>query len=368
MDHTTPATHGEPTASAALPQAMIAFAAERGVPPPALIERFALDLPQLASVDGRVPLRTLGRMWQELPELLGEPDLPFALAAWTERAEPPLIILFVLSSATLGAGYGRLLRYERLLHYWNVMQLDVDAHGAHWTVHPERAPEPPPAASIVFAAVVTVLLARRALERDVVPTEVTFRHAAPADARRYTEVFGVPVRFGAELDRVTLPDGLLAAPIPSAARNLERILATQLDAQLAAISPVDREHAATRDALRALLPDGPCTVASVARALRTSPRTLQRRLTTSGTSLRDVLDEVRRDLALRYIRNPTISLVEIAFALGFADQTTFHRAFLRWTSMPPGEYRRTAPASIGGSSQGRAVASRQPRVSPRQRG
>jgi AraC-like DNA-binding protein len=53
-----------------------------------------------------------------------------------------------------------------------------------------------------------------------------------------------------------------------------------------------------------------------------------------------VLDEVRRDLALRYLGDPALTLADVAYMLGFSDQTTFHRAFVRWTGRPPGSYRR----------------------------
>ena len=80
--------------------------------------------------------------------------------------------------------------------------------------------------------------------------------------------------------------------------------------------------------------------AAIAADLGLPPRTLQRRLASDGTSFGSLLEEVRRELALRLLSEPRTSVAEVAFALGFADQTAFHRAFVRWTGSTPGEHRR----------------------------
>lgn len=78
---------------------------------------------------------------------------------------------------------------------------------------------------------------------------------------------------------------------------------------------------------------------AVARQLPTSERTLQRRLKEEGTCFSEVLDELRRELALRYTEEG-VELDEISIRLGFAHSTALHRAFKRWTRTTPGEYRR----------------------------
>jgi AraC-like DNA-binding protein len=71
-----------------------------------------------------------------------------------------------------------------------------------------------------------------------------------------------------------------------------------------------------------------------------SARSLQRRLREEGTTFRNLVDEVRRDLAQDYIGDPGISLMEVAFVLGFSVYSSFSRAYKRWTGMSPGEGRR----------------------------
>ncbi|WP_338089162.1 helix-turn-helix transcriptional regulator [Nannocystis pusilla] len=89
-----------------------------------------------------------------------------------------------------------------------------------------------------------------------------------------------------------------------------------------------------------MLGDGDALAESVARALGTSERTMQRRLRQAGTSFRDVVDDVRREAALAQLGRRDATVTDIAFMLGFSDLSAFSRAFRRWTGASPSEYRR----------------------------
>ncbi|WLD57489.1 AraC family transcriptional regulator [Salinispirillum sp. LH 10-3-1] len=77
---------------------------------------------------------------------------------------------------------------------------------------------------------------------------------------------------------------------------------------------------------------------TAARLMHLTPRTLHRRLTEEGTSYRAVLEDVRHDLAVEYLRSEQISIEEIAFALGYHDVANFRRAFKRWEGVPPSAF------------------------------
>ena len=87
------------------------------------------------------------------------------------------------------------------------------------------------------------------------------------------------------------------------------------------------------------MPSGNISDAIVARSLQMSERTLQRRLREFGTTFKSILNEVRRDLTNSYIRDSKLSLTEISFMLGFAEISTFSRAYKRWTGQSPSAYR-----------------------------
>jgi AraC-like DNA-binding protein len=89
-----------------------------------------------------------------------------------------------------------------------------------------------------------------------------------------------------------------------------------------------------------LLPNGKCSRAHVANALCMSPATLQLKLSQRGTNFQQILDDTRKDLACSYMQQPTRSVTEITYLLGFADTSNFTRAFKRWTGMSPTDFRK----------------------------
>jgi len=87
------------------------------------------------------------------------------------------------------------------------------------------------------------------------------------------------------------------------------------------------------------------TIGQVARAMCLSERTLQRRLAQEGVKFSTLLDEVRLQLASRYLEAGRASLTEIAYLLGFADPNSFFRSFKRWTGVTPDNYRQGGGAA-----------------------
>jgi AraC-like DNA-binding protein len=83
------------------------------------------------------------------------------------------------------------------------------------------------------------------------------------------------------------------------------------------------------------LREGEPGISSVAEALATSERSLQRRLQAEGSSFRDVVDEARHKLALPYLGDPNLSLTDVAYLLGYSEGAAFTRAFKRWTGLAP---------------------------------
>jgi AraC-like DNA-binding protein len=90
-----------------------------------------------------------------------------------------------------------------------------------------------------------------------------------------------------------------------------------------------------RNYLAENMAQGPKTLSQLAEQMRMSERSLQRRLESEGTRFAKLADEVRKELALRYIADRRLALGEVAYLLGFAEPSPFHRAFKRWTGMTP---------------------------------
>lgn len=174
------------------------------------------------------------------------------------------------------------------------------------------------------------------------PSWVSFRHAEPADTSEYQRLFGCPLIFDAADTAVAFPASLLDQPLPqgnAAVRQMLDALCERLLAQLA-----DQAEpswlGACRRAISQALQQGVPEPVQVAASLDLSEAELRQRLASRGLSFRALVDDLRQQLGLGYIRDPGLSLVDIAYLLGFSEQSAFQRAFKRWTGRTPGEYRR----------------------------
>lgn len=175
------------------------------------------------------------------------------------------------------------------------------------------------------------------------PLRVVCGRATPRDDRPYRDVFRTRLQFDGNHSTMHLPKHLLTQPIPGANRTIRH----QLEQQVAAATDTDllvRLHRA----LRLLLLSGSGSGDHVAQQLWMHRRTLHRRLTAHGTTFQQVLDDVRWDLARQLLGNPNISLTEVALTTGYADASTFVRAFRRWSGTTPIKWRE-AHASRGRS-------------------
>jgi AraC-like DNA-binding protein len=94
-------------------------------------------------------------------------------------------------------------------------------------------------------------------------------------------------------------------------------------------------RAAVESEVERLLPHGKAQAQTVAKALAVSVRTLSRRLADEGTTYAEVVDQLRRSLALQYLKDPSMSLSQIAWLLGYEGSTSFNHAFKRWTGRSP---------------------------------
>ena len=104
-------------------------------------------------------------------------------------------------------------------------------------------------------------------------------------------------------------------------------------------------RASVENEAQKLLPHGKAQRQNVAKRLAMSTRTLARKLASEGTTFEDVVDELRRSLALQYINTPSISLSQMAWLLGYEGSTSFNHAFRRWTGAPPSAARGRETAS-----------------------
>lgn len=339
-------SRGEPLAAARLPSTLgvrgllpvVAGLRALGHDPMPILAAVGLDAAVLADPDARVPAAQVMRVLLEGVARTGDDHLGLHLAAHAPLEAFDVHTYVVLSSPTLGAGYERLVRYQRLIH--DAARVELCGDGGLATLRhrlPGGLAIPRQSAEFVVAA--WLRAGRAAIGEDWTPREVRFAHAAPDDVAPLTEFFGCRPRFDAGEHALVFDAELLERPCVAADSGLLAVLDRHASALLERVPPVhslaDRVRAEIADGLRR----GELGAAAVARRLRMSPRTLQRRLAAEGTSFAAVLDRVRHEAAVRALADRHLSIAEVGFLLGFAELSSFYRAFKRWTGKTPAEFR-----------------------------
>jgi AraC-like DNA-binding protein len=313
---------------------------EAGVDAHVVFAAAGLDSSGLARPGARVPADTVRRLWLQAVAATGNSCLGLDFARhWHPAGGHGLGFAFYASSTLLEA-IQRFVRYYRVVGDIIVPRLQEKADGfCLWLRLPVGEPPVPyPALDAIFASLLT--LARNNVGPAFAPLRVAVSRPARDCAARFQDFFRAPVEFDAPCYAMLFAKDPLLQPLPTG--NPEMVLSAEKLLRDYLVR-MERNDVATqvRKFLVERLASGEPSAAETARGVTMSVRTLQRRLAAAGTSFARVLDETRRELALEYLREPSHSVEETAFMLGFAETASFNRAFRRWTGVSPRAYRST---------------------------
>lgn len=318
--------------------AMVRTAIARGIPVDDLLAAARLTHATLEDPDARIPAPTVLALWSALRERAGDPALQLAAPTTLPFGAYRVIDYLVAASATVGAGVLGFVRFFGLIA--DAITLTVEQDGDEHRLRLATAAGgavPPVYVDYVFAALVSRI--RMRVRTALAVQRVELQQPEPADATPWRAVYRAPVVFGAPADLLCFSADEWRAPTDSHDAALACVL--EEHARLLA-ARVPAPPSDIRSVVRKTIADAPAditTAADVARALHMSVRTLQRKLDESGTTFRELADEVRSRLATGYLADPRVSVAEVAFLLGFSDQSSFNRAFRRWTGQTPGRWR-----------------------------
>jgi len=171
------------------------------------------------------------------------------------------------------------------------------------------------------------------------PEEVHFEHPKPEAWKEHESAFDAPVFFSQPTNALVFKRDSFARPMPSPDLKLLSIARMCLHNMGAAAVPKLSILAKVKTAVRARLAEGYPALETIAEALRLAPSAIQRELARENLSYKDLVEEVRKDLALVYLKSRELPLSEIAFLLGYSELSAFSRAFSRWTGQSPRAYR-----------------------------
>lgn len=334
-----------PQVSARIGALIIQVAGARGVDAQRLMAETGFEASWLGDAEARMPLAVEERLWDRAAELTGDPLFGLHAAAAIRPGAFDVLDYAVRTAPDLRSALQRLARYNRLVHDLATFELIPESTAVRVEHRFGGTPARPCRQAAEFTLASLVVVASQMSARTVRALAVEFAHPAAGDAEAFRSVFGVLPRFDAPVSCLTLADEVLDRPVPAGDPALSRIVTAHAEQLLAAHEPLHEGTAAqVRRQLAEGMANGPMTLKQIAHRLHLSERSLQRRLDEEGTRFADLVDGVRRELALRYIADERLALGEVAYLLGFAEPSPFHRAFKRWTGTTPAAARRARHA------------------------
>jgi len=309
-----------------------------GVDCRAIFAELGLDYAALSDADARFPQDAMTRLWQRAVELSGNPAIGLNMAKVVRPASFHVVGYALMSSRTLKEGFTRLVRYQRIIGEGADLSFRPTPQGYELilAIHGDRLPAA--RQSMEASLAYSLAFCRWMTGQPIKPLQVLFQGPPPADLKPFEQVFQGPLRFNADHYGLLFERADMDMPLPTANESLAQLHDRFAGEYLARFADTRVTHAA-RQVLCRLLPQGEPKREAVAQALHLSQRTLQRRLQEEGGSFQQLLDDTRRELAQQYLAQPGLSLLEVAYLLGFADPSNFFRAFRRWFGLTPGEYR-----------------------------
>lgn len=190
----------------------------------------------------------------------------------------------------------------------------------------------------VFVASFSTLARFLTGRHEAQPIEVHLNHPEPEYAERYKEFFNCTIRFDQPRTEFIINNDVLDFKLVMADKATAAMAESQCEEILSRMGPKEGIIAKVR---RILLsnPGYFPPVDDVASQLATSTRTLSRSLQDVGTSYQRILDEVRKEMSIEYLRSSNLPIEEIAALVGYSDPSNFRKAFRRWTQNAPSYYR-----------------------------
>ena len=322
---------------------LVACAKGLGASEERLLADAELNPRELQDGDNRIDLIYLMRLGYGAIRQTGRPDIGLLLGKQASITRFGYVGLAAMTANTLGDALRLLVDYEPLFGRCyrgssQLIQLGDDVQLAFYSIAPYN--------DYTYFVVDAVLSGwesaiRWITGRDDLVTRVQIEFPAPAYHEAYGRAFNCPVSFNDELNALVLKPEALAVPLLHANPSLHASLKQTCDQQLAGIAMADSYRNKVLKVLGTMLHGKTPSIEEVAQQLCIPPWTLRRKLKEEDTAYQSLVDEMRRDVALSYMKNTGLSFGEIAYLLGFSTPGAFQRAFKRWAGTTPGEYRKS---------------------------
>jgi len=310
----------------------------RGVDSGRTFEDAGLSLPQVNDPLQRISVKDFSRLYQSCQNHVHDPYFGLVVSEFIRPSNLHAVGYALWASSTLREFCDRLTRYARVLTSQANVAL-IEEGGEFGLTH-VMLPETTDESEDAWLGFL-VRAARSLCRPELNPLRVEMRRPQPqAGDAPFRKLFRAPVTFGNSRTTIVFDRADIDVPLNGACPELAQVNDNIAASYLGRLAREDIV-ATTRAKIIDLLPSGRCCQSEIASSLGFASATLKHKLGQRGTSFLALVDEIRVELGMNYLRQHNLSITEITFRLGFTDTSNFNRAFKRWTGLSPTTYRQS---------------------------
>jgi len=304
-----------------------------------LLKKAALSRQEVEEVDARLSVPCQIRFLDLAASAIHDEFLGFHLGQVADLRKVGLLYYVAASSDTLGEALRRIVRYGSMANEavspkyvgGKDVRIVITHVGVarHLYVH-----------QMEFGLTVLIRLLRKLSGFPVEPSRLRLIHHRAGVFSDFAAFLRCDVEFGATVDEVVFPASIADIPVVSADPYLNKLLVAICEEALSRrLTKRGAFRSVVENAIAPLLPHGNAHASEIARRCGWSQRTLVRRLMSESLTFSEVLNDLRRDLAMQYLTDHGLSISQIAWLLGYHEVSAFTNAFKRWTGRTPREAR-----------------------------
>jgi len=331
----------QPRISSSVTVGLIQVIKDAGIDPSRVFETLDLDPAVFSRTEGFIPCSSFARVLEQAAALTGDRAFGLHFGASANPKNIGALAYAVFNAPTVAAAFETAARY---LHIHNEAALATyreENNLSYLRYGVKDLGAAAPEQFIEYGMAVALNTLRVMVGSQWNPREVHFAHDEPPTTSEHQQFFRAPVLFSCPTSAFVMEREFCSRPIPAADSNLFKILRRYLETVLSHMPKEDEDLALVRRKIAETIKDGSPKLREIAKAMATSPRTLQRQLNDYGIDFRTLVDDTRKCFALDYLKDFNHTLTQIAFLLGYSEVSAFNRSFKRWTGKTPLEYRRS---------------------------
>lgn len=308
-----------------------------------VLENSGIDMGILGDKDARVDMERFLSVISAIADISGDKFLGLHLAEKANNiySKNHILMTIMANCDTLGKAVEKLIQYHDISS--NSIKLHLENQGNHTAlIYEADIPIQPDLSTILFEVVLTscAIIFREFTLGKIRFIGIHFTHSELEDQSEYNRVFSCPVIFNSEENKVILSNEDLLLPIGLSDPELLSILELYAQKVLSKGSTDSILPERVKNCLSEIIFQGEdCNINNVAEKMAVSVRTLQKQLKEENTTYRKLVEYVKKNIAIKYLENTEEPLTDIAFLLGFSEQSAFNHAFKNWTGRSPIKYR-----------------------------